>query len=235
MENNFEATYQPEKKQEHALGGIIGAILGALAGAVLWCLVAIFTEHIYAMIGFVVGLIVGFGYDLFKGRTGVLRMVTVLVCVILSVVAGTVGAYAWWLHEGYVEETEFIATASKQELAEAYLTAEELEELKSYPTAMQNLMLESLEVTMPSEMEYYQLALETPEFVSELTGECGSSIFFALLGSFALILGGGKKEKATANDVEAAAVSVDAAAVNLEQAAVNQEAAAPESETEAQA
>lgn len=214
MENNYEYVQQEQEKKGSVMGGILGAVLGALVGAVLWCLVAVVTEHIYAIIGFVLGLIIGFGYDLLKGRKGILRIITVFVCVLLSVVCGTVGAYAWWMHESYVEETEFIATASKEELAEAYLSAEELAELNSYPTALKRMALETLEVTMPEENEYFQLLLQDSEFTGEVIGECGSSIFFALLGSFALILNGGKKNETSAKAVEASA-NLEAASVQM--------------------
>lgn len=213
MESNMQYVQDEEKRNGSIPGGLFGALLGALVGAVLWCLVAILTEHIYAMIGFVVGLIVGFGYDLLKGRKGIVRMITVLVCVILSVVLGTVGAYAWWMHDSYVEETEFIATATKEELAEAYLSPEELADLHSYPAALQRVMLESLEVTMPSENEYYQLMLQDSEFIKDVSGECLSSIFFALLGSFALILSGGKKDNESTDTAEAVSASIEAASV----------------------
>ena len=219
MENNFAPVMESPEKEGSVVRGIIGAILGALLGAVIWCVVAVATEKIFSLIGLAIGFIVGYGYDLLKGRKGTVRMVTVLVCVILSVVVGMIGAYAWWIHESYVEETEFIATATKEELAEAYLTPDELAELNTYPAPLKTYALESLEITMPAETEYFQLFLTDESFLSEVGGECVSSIFFALLGSFALILSNGKKEKAASSNVEAAAVNFDEAAVNLEPAA----------------
>lgn len=216
--NNFEYVQEASEKQGSIVRGVIGAILGAIIGAILWCVVAIGTEHIYAIIGFVVGLVVGFGYDLLKGRKGTIRMVTVLVCVILSVVLGTIAAYGWWMHSWYQEESDFIATASKQELAEAYLTEEELTELNSYPEVLKERALSSLEVTMPSEEEYFQLYLQDSAFISDVGGECLSSVFFALLGSFALILNNGKKEKATKVDsVNFDEAALDMARVNTEE------------------
>ena len=191
MENSYLSTH--ENKQKRVLSGLIGALLGALIGAVIWCLVSVGTEHIYAMVGTIVGLIVGYGYDLLKGRKGTIRMVIVFLCVILSVTMGTIGTYGWWIHEWYVEENDFIANATKQELAEAYLTSEELAELNSYPAALKQRVLNDFEVTMPSEFEYYRLYLEDPAFLGDVGGECISSILFALLGSFALILSNGKR------------------------------------------
>lgn len=219
--NNFEYVQEAQEKQGSVVRGLIGAILGAIIGAVLWCVVAIGTEHIYAIIGFVVGLVVGFGYDLFKGRKGTIRMVTVLVCVILSVVLGTIAAYGWWMHDWYTDERDFIATATKQELAEAYLTEEELAELNTYPEVLKERALASLEVTMPSEEEYFQLYLQDSAFISDVGGECLSSVFFALLGSFALILNNGKKDKAAkANSVNFDEAALEMARVNSEESAV---------------
>lgn len=224
--NNYNYVQETQEKQGSVVRGLIGAVLGALIGAAIWCAVAIGTEKIYSLIGFVVGLLVSYGYDLLKGRKGTIRMIIVLVCVILSVVVGTIGAYGWWLHDWYEEESEFIATATKQELAEAYLTEEELAELNSYPDVLKQRALESLEVTMPTEAEYYHLYLEDSEFIGDVGGECVSSVFFALLGSFALILNNGKKEKA------ANSTSVNFNEAALEMAHLNTEESAETSDEE---
>ena len=207
MENNYEYSAESAEQNGSIIRGLIGAILGALVGAVLWCGFTIIAEAVWAMVGFVVGLIVGFGYDLFKGRKGTIRMVVVLICVILSVVLGTIGTYAWWMHDWYVDETDFIATASKQELVEAYMTEEELAEFNSYPAVLQQRVLEAFEVTMVSEQEYFQLMLQDKELIKDIGSECLTSIFFALLGSFTLIRNNGRKsskEEQTVNFDEAA-------------------------------
>ncbi len=215
MENNYE--YAQEENQGSIVRGLLGAILGAVIGAIIWAVVAVVTEHIFSLIGLAIGFIVGFGYDLLKGRKGTVRMVVVLVCVILSVVVGTIGTYAWWLHAWYQEETDFIATATKEELAEQYLSAEELAELNSYPAVLKERALQSLEITMPSEEEYYQLYLEDSEFTSDVAGECVSSIFFALLGSLALILNNGKKkEEHKATPVNFDEAAIDTAGISAE-------------------
>lgn len=202
MENtnmDFEKEYAENKTKP--LGGILGALTGACIGAALWCVISVATDHIYAIIGFLIGLLVGFGYDLFRGKSGVARMVTILVCVILSVTAGTLGSYAWWLHDWYTDECSFIATATKQELAEVYLTPEELAEVNAYPETIKEKVLATLEVTMPSEAEYYRLYMEDDEFVKGVASDCFSSIFFGLLGSLTLILNAGKKQKPTGQEI----------------------------------
>lgn len=235
MENNFNNEQNNTETQGSVVRGVIGAVLGALIGAAIWCVVAIGTEKIWSLIGLAIGFIVGFGYDLLKGRKGTIRMVVVLVCVIVSVVGGTIAAHGWWLHEAYVEESEFIATASKQELAEVYLSEEELAELNSYPETIKQRALSTLEVTMPDEAEYYRMFLNDSEFLSAVGGECVSSIFFGLLGSFALILNNGKKEKAATTNVDSASVSFDEAAVNLATVPAQEEGAEDKSDQEVQA
>lgn len=191
----YEQSYVEQK--DSLPRGVLGAVLGAIIGAVLWCVVAVVTEYIHSVIGFLIGLLVGFGYDLFKGRQGTARMVVIFVCVILAVVLGTLAAHVWWVHDLYLDEKDFVTTATKEELAEAYFTPEELAELNSYPEPLKKLALDSLEITVPSEEEYFRLYLEDPEFTKGVGSECLTSIFFGLLGSAALIVKNGGKKKNT--------------------------------------
>lgn len=209
-QQNYENT---NENQGSIVRGLIGAIIGAVIGAVLWAVIAIGTEKIYSIVGFLIGLIVGFGYDLFKGRKGAARMVIVAVCVILSVVSGIVAANIYLLHDGYREECDFIATATKQELVDRYCTEEELAMLESYPAVLRQRMIDSFEVEMPGEEEFIKLCVEDPEFTSGVAGDCVTSAFFALLGSYALILNNGKIKKQRASDTQT--VDFDEAALDL--------------------
>lgn len=202
-----------QKKQGSILRGLIGAVLGAVLGGALWCAIAIGTETIYSVIGLLVGLVVGFGYDLFKGRKGLARMVIVLVCVLIAAIGGTVVAHAYWLHDWYAEEAEFIATASKEELLRNYYTEEDIAAYDSYPTLLQERMLELVDVTMPSEEEYYEMFLTDSDYIGEVIGNCVTSALFAVLGSFALILNNGKVKKQRASDEQT--INFDEAALDL--------------------
>lgn len=204
---------QKQENQGSVLRGLIGAVLGAILGGALWCVIAIGTEKMYSIIGFLVGMAVGFGYDLFKGRKGAARMTIVLACVLIAAIGGTVAAHVYWVRSWYVQESDFIATASKEELFRAYSTEEEVAAFESYPTVLRERLLEKMEVTMPGEEEYYQMFLEDTEYVSSVIGDCVSSAFFAVLGSFTLILNNGKvrKERASAEQ----AVNFDEAALDL--------------------
>lgn len=204
---------QKQENQGSILRGLIGAVLGALLGGALWCIIAIGTEKMYSIIGFFVGMIVGCGYDLFKGRKGAARMAIVLVCVIIAALGGTVVAHAYWLHDWYAKECNFIATASKEELFRAYSTEEEIAAFEDYPTVLQERLLETMEITMPSEEEYYRLYLADAECVSSVIGDCVSSAFFAVLGSFTLILGNGEKSRTRTSGKQS--VNFDEAALDL--------------------
>ena len=80
---------------------------------------------------------------------------------------------------------------------------------------------------MPAENEYFQLVLEDSTLISEFGGDCVSSIFFALLGSFALILNNGKKEQ---SDDHTGSVEFNEAALDM--AHVNNDADAEEAPAE---
>ncbi len=126
----------------------------------------------------------------------------VAICVILSVVAGDIATYCYWTYTAYDDEVEFISSASKQELAEVYLSAEELAELNAMPNVLKEYALESLEVEMPSKEEYLQMMRNDPELRSAFMSDCCQSVFFALLGSFTLILQKSKNEKKAVSDAQ---------------------------------
>ena len=85
--------------------GFIGALIGAAIGAVLWAAVGIF-GYIASVVGLVIAFLAGKGYDLFKGRQGAAKVVVLILCVVLAVVAGNAGSYAWQIHDVYEEETQ---------------------------------------------------------------------------------------------------------------------------------
>lgn len=204
---------QKQEKQGSILRGLIGAVLGAIIGGALWCAIAIGTEKMYSVIGFLVGMVVGFGYDLFKGRKGTARMVIVLVCVLIAAIGGTLVAQGYWLRNWYVQESDFIATASKEELLRRYYAEEDIALYDSSPKVIQERLLENVEVTMPSEEEYYQMFLEDSDCIGEVIGNCVASAFFAVLGSVTLILNNGKGKKARASAEQT--VNFDEAALDL--------------------
>lgn len=217
MENNYEYVQENQEKQGSIARGIIGAVLGAVIGAALWCIFSIMTEMVWSMVGFVVGLLVGFGYDLLKGRKGTIRMVVVFLCVIVSLVAGTLLTEAYFLHDSYVSEVEFIETATKKELIEFYCTEEELAEYNALPTPMKAIYEKTFYIEMISEEEVFLMMLEDQEYTRGVLSNCAQSVLFGLLGSFALIVKNGGKGKKAA----------DTKTVNFDEAALDTNAIAP--------
>lgn len=217
MENNYEYVQETEEKQGSIARGIIGAVLGALIGAALWCIYSITTETVWSMVGFIVGLLVGFGYDLFKGRKGTIRMVVVFLCVIISLVGGTLMTEVYYLHDAYTSETEFVEHATKKELIEYYCTEEELAEYNALPSPLKALYENSFYIEIVPEEEFFQLMLADEQYTKEVFSNCVQSVMFGLLGSFALIVkNGGKSKKVT-----------DTKTVNFDEAALDTADIAP--------
>lgn len=230
MESNYEYVQEAQEKQGSLLRGIIGAVLGAIVGAALWCIFSIMTEMVWSMVGFVVGLLVGFGYDLLKGRKGTIRMVVVFLCVIISLIGGTLLTEAYFIHDSYVDEVKFVETATKQELIEFYCTEEELAEYNALPAPMKAVYEKTFYVELYSEKEVFQMMLEDQEYTKGVVSNCLQSVLFGLLGSFALIVkNGGKGKKAT----DTRTVNFDEAALDTADIAEVENQAPVQNDTEA--
>lgn len=231
METNYEVMEQSEKEQGSVARGLLGALIAALLGAVCWAVIGVLTNKVFAVVGLLVGFMVCFGYDLFKGRDGVARMVIVAVCVVLAVVAGDIGYYGWSIHSWYQEEADLLANGTDDEIAEYYYAPESYEQYKAASKFDKLYAINTLkaEVTVTEE-QYVQNLLSNSEFTASVMKDCGQSIFFGLLGSFGLILSG-KKKKAE----EAQPVNFDEARVNADAPADAAQAAeaADDSETPA--
>lgn len=110
MENNYEYVQETQEKRGSVIGGFIGALIGAGIGAVVWTLVGM-AGYIASIVGFLIAFLADKGYDLLKGRQGVIKMIVLIVCVVLAVAAGTLGTYVWTIHNEYNEQlsqlTEF--------------------------------------------------------------------------------------------------------------------------------
>ena len=100
--SNYDYYAEPEKKGS-VVTGFIGAILGALIGAAVWTAVAVLLDLITALIGLLIGFLAAKGYDLLKGRQGKIKVVCVVLAVIIGVVVGVGGTYAWDIHSVYMD------------------------------------------------------------------------------------------------------------------------------------
>lgn len=192
MENNYEMMQEPEKKGS-IIGGIIGALLGAAIGAVAWTLIGM-AGYIASIIGFVIAFLADKGYDLLKGRQGVIKMIVLIVCVVLAVGAGTLGTWVWTAHNEYQTQ---------------------LSELSEIEKKYYDIMTEE---------EFMKEIFADSEVQGEMLKDCGMGLVFGILGSFGLIAAAknGKKQQAApvqSNEVEFNEAALEMARVNPEAAA----------------
>lgn len=179
MENNYEYVQEVKENKESIIGGIIGALIGAAIGAVAWAVVGML-GYIASIIGFVIAFLADKGYDLLKGRQGVLKMIVLIVCVVLAVAAGTVGTYVWTIHNEYNEQLAALTDFEK----------------KYYEIA--------------TEAEFMQELLANSEVQGEMIKDGGLGLVFGIMGSIGLITGAKKKRpQSSAPAVEATADAVE--------------------------
>ena len=163
MENNYEYGQEVTEKNGSVIGGIIGAVIGAAIGAVAWAVVGML-GYIASIIGFVIAFLADKGYDLLKGRQGVLKMIVLIVCVVLAVAAGTVGTYVWTIHNEYNEQLAALTDFEK----------------KYY------------EIT--TEAEFMQVLLADSEVQGEMLKDGAMGLVFGIMGSIGLITAAKRKQ-----------------------------------------
>lgn len=167
MENNYGYVQEAQEKKGSIIGGIIGALAGAAIGAVAWTLVGMM-GYIASIIGFVIAFLADKGYDLLKGRQGVIKMIVLIVCVVLAVCAGTLGTAVWQIHDEYTAQVNALTDIEK----------------KYYEI-------------MP-EGEFMVSVLSESEVQQGLIKDSAMGLLFGILGSFGLIAAAknGKQQKA---------------------------------------
>lgn len=188
MENNFEYVQETQEKKGSVITGFIGALLGAAIGAVAWAAVGMM-GYIASIIGFVIAFLADKGYDLFKGRQGTVKMVILIICVVLSVAAGTLGTAVWQIHNEYTEQINALTDLEKK---------------------MYEIMTEG---------EFMKEILMDSEVQTSLIKDSALGLLFGILGSFGLISAAknGKKKQAAAPVSEEAALEMAAVPQNTEQ------------------
>lgn len=190
----MENQYLNEEKQGNVLAGLIGALLGALVGAAAWAAVGILLNLITGIIGLVIGLLASKGYDLFKGRTGVAKLICVIIAIVFGVVVGTYAIYVVPLIPEYIQYTEALNMGSASGGAGS--------------------LLAGLSAVQPqSPFEFMQRHIEP--YNSDLVKNMTMGLLFAAMGAFDVLKDIVAKPKAQpAADASAAAVpGIDAAAV----------------------
>lgn len=165
------------QKKTNLFTGMIGAVLGAAIGAAAWMLVAR-ANIVSAYVGLLIALLSGYGYDLFRGPKTNIKVVVLIICVALAVVAGTYGDLCWELHDFYEEE---------------YGMYEDMG-ISPYSAAL----------SIPTESEYIESALQTPECEEVITENLSKGFAFAALGCVGIIAGNFKSRKKRKAEEEAA-------------------------------
>ena len=72
--------------------------------------------YVASIVGFVIAFLASKGYDLLKGPAGNVKVVVLIFCVLIAVLVGQMGTYAWQLHQVYTEE--FSAMMSESDFFE---------------------------------------------------------------------------------------------------------------------
>jgi hypothetical protein len=212
MENNYNYAQEEQRKNGSVIGGILGALLGTIIGAVIWAAVGIMTEKTYWIIGLAVGAIITFGYNLFKGRKGMLKIITIVVCVILAVVAGDLGYYTWHINAEYQELNTLLTTGTNDEIAEYFFTPDAYEEYKTLHVLDQNYNIKLIkdEYQVSSLVEFYEIAYQgDSEFKSALIKDMLISIAAGLFGGLYIAFKSNSKD------------SIQPRTVNFEEASEN--------------
>lgn len=89
------------QRQGSVARGAIGAVLGALLGAAIWCVVGMF-GYTAAIVGVIIAILAGKGYDMLGGRPGRARWVCVVICSLLAVVLGDAATIGITLYQEYM-------------------------------------------------------------------------------------------------------------------------------------
>lgn len=189
----MENTYMEQENKGSVLRGLLGALIGALLGAIVWGVVGILTQRVFSLLGILLGFLTAKGYELLKGRDGVIKIVIVIVCVVLSVVLGEAIYNAVSLHQVYMDGVEEVAA----ELATYGIDLKTL--LKENPA-------EAYDKYLYTELEMFQTWLSEKEVQSDLIKGLGQALLFAAIGAVAVIVDLSKKKQAEAPSITEAAV-----------------------------
>ena len=122
----MDQSYVPEHEQQGSIiRGLIGALLGGIVGAVIAGLVYLILEQTSTLLGFVIGFLVGGGYNLLKGRKGVSLLVIGIVCSLLAVVLADVIFCVGLIEKDYAETVKQFDEAGISKSSPIYPTRAE--------------------------------------------------------------------------------------------------------------
>jgi len=171
---------EAEVPQGSIVKGLIGALLGALIGGIAWGAAGLLTQQVFALLGVLVGFLVGKGYELLKGREGAVKIVIIILCAILAIVLGETIYNFGMMHQSYLEIADEIG-------AEMGIDLRKL--LSTNPDAAHLYIV--------TETEAFQMMLKDKEFITELLKNLGQALLFAALGAAAVIARFGQPKEQT--------------------------------------
>lgn len=181
MEQNYNF-YDEQENQGSLLKGILGALLGAIIGAIVAGVIYIVLEQSNTLLGFLIGLLTIKGYELLKGRKGIVKLVVSIICIILAVVLAESIFYASIIEKDYAEGLAMLEQYGIPETSPLYITRGEA----------------------------YQMYFDDPAFWEAFGKDLGTSFLMvggtALIAVLGLYFGGKKNEENATSDVSAAAV-----------------------------
>lgn len=158
----------------------LGALAGALLGAVAWTALSVI-GYMASIVGLLIAGLASKGYDLLGGKPGKVKIITLILCVILAVAAGTAGSVAYELHSAYKE--------SSQELAEEYMGYGMTEEQARQFIKTEGEFFQTMApLILQGEDE------EMADVRTEIIKNFVMGLFFAALGSWAVIASSGKEK-----------------------------------------
>lgn len=153
-----------KKKNSNLFLGIVGALIGALIGALAWAVVGAL-GYIASIIGLLIAFLAAKGYDLLRGPQGMIKLIVLILCVILAVGVGNLGAYLWTIHSSYIEVVEELSTIERQLV---------ISEAEYFSNVLPELM-------------------NDPEIQRDFLKDMGIGLLFAVLGCFGLLKNAAKK------------------------------------------
>lgn len=177
MSENFETMAAPNKSGVLAP---LGALIGALLGAMVWAAVSAL-GYVTALVGVLIAWLAAKGYDMLGGKPGKVKVVTLIVCVIVAVAAGTVGGVVFELHNSYQEQSKAII----EEYQNDYGMSEEVARNFIYTES------EFFEIIVPKILNGQ--SEDAQEVRGEVIKDFLMGLFFAALGSWSIIAASTKK------------------------------------------
>lgn len=103
-------------KKSSVFSGFIGAFIGAVVGTVAWILVGRL-NYISSAVGLLTAVLSAKLYDAFGGRQGAPKVLVLIICVLIAVLAGNLGTVYWQAYDLYKED---VAAYGKAVVHRAY-------------------------------------------------------------------------------------------------------------------